>query len=75
MRGIDVEHRTRETEDPSLGGDAAATVPASRLNHDAPSHPPDTRGWDNADRLLHAFEARLTCGISPAAVWAAGMDR
>ena len=39
-----------------------------------PANPPDTRGWDNADRLLHAFEARLTCGISPAAVWAAGMD-
>ena len=32
------------------------------------------RGWDHADRLLHAFEARLTYGISPAVVWAAGLD-
>ena len=74
MRGIDVEHRTRETEDPCLGGDAAATVPVPGSTTMRPANPPDTRGWNNADRLLHAFEARLTCGISPAAVWAAGMD-
>ena len=27
-----------------------------------PASPPETRAWDNADRLLHAFEARVTCG-------------
>ena len=39
-----------------------------------PASPPDTQDWDNADRLLHAFEACLTCEISPAAVCAAGLD-
>ena len=37
--GDRVEQRTQETEDPSLGGDAAATVPTSRLSRDAPSQP------------------------------------
>jgi polyhydroxyalkanoate synthase len=36
--------------------------------------PPAVQGYENIDRLLHAFQARLTYGISPAALRGAQMD-
>jgi polyhydroxyalkanoate synthase len=39
-----------------------------------PALPPSVQGYENIDRLLHAFQARLTNGISPAALRGAQMD-
>jgi polyhydroxyalkanoate synthase len=36
--------------------------------------PPLGAGYDHSDRLLHAFQARLTSGISPASVTQAWLD-
>jgi polyhydroxyalkanoate synthase subunit PhaC len=39
-----------------------------------PHLPPPPPGYENLDRLLHAAQARLTRGISPAALTGAGVD-
>ena len=54
-----------------------ASPPRYMPGRDAPPRTlglPPTHELENLDRLLHAFEARLTHGISPAALSAAGMD-
>jgi polyhydroxyalkanoate synthase len=49
--------------------------PPARPRCPAPPWPPLVQSFENLDRLLHAFQARLTAGISLAAVAAARMDR
>jgi polyhydroxyalkanoate synthase len=52
----------------------APVPPAKPQQATALPQPPMLQGFENIDRLLHALQARLTCGISMAAVTAARMD-
>jgi polyhydroxyalkanoate synthase len=67
-RRLDDAPRTTEGE-PRRAEPSRATPPVPRDRSDEFVH-----RLDNFDRLLHAFQARLTAGISPAAVQAARMD-
>ncbi len=50
-------------------------VPPAKLQQPkALPQPPALQSFENIDRLLHALQARLTCGISMAAVTAARWD-
>ena len=48
-----------------------AAMPVAKISRPPP---PWVQSFDNLDRLLHAFQARLTAGVSLAAVAAARMD-
>ena len=49
-------------------------LPERGQTYMAPRSLPTVRGFEQLDRLLHAFEPRLTAGISPAALMGAGLD-
>lgn len=55
--------------------DRRTAVPAAKVSRPpAPPRPPWAQSFENLDRLLHAFQARLTAGVSLAAVASARMD-
>jgi polyhydroxyalkanoate synthase len=68
----------RATEPEPAAAPAPPPTPATPRAAARPPEParpgPDLHRYDNFDRLLHAFQARLTASISPAAVQAARMD-
>lgn len=59
---------------PATGVVPQRTPPAAAQPEPRPFRLPVAQEFENFDRLLHAVEARLTRGISPAALWAARMD-
>ncbi len=52
----------------------APTATATVRRAEPPRSASEVQRYANLDRLLHAFQARLTASISPAAVQAARMD-
>ena len=70
MSIVHVAQRAPQVPESARGSPRTAGTPLAAQ----PAHPPPVPSYDNLDRLLHAFQARVTQGISPAALGAARMD-
>ena len=70
MSIVHIAQRASQIPEPAPGSLRTAGAPLAAQ----PAHPPPVPSYENLDRLLHAFEARVTQGISPAALGAARMD-
>ena len=70
MSIVHIAQRASQIPEPAPGSLRTAGAPLAAQ----PAHPPPVPSYENLDRLLHAFEARVTQGISPAALGAACMD-